>query len=116
MILDVEEKAEIQIIIDQYNDIIKNIANANNQLNLVDMYSIFKDIAENGYTLGTTTYTAELIYFDADGLNLNLISTLFSYDALHPNKFGYASFANSFIDEINLTLNANLPQVTSSDL
>lgn len=117
LILDVEEKAEIQIIIDQYNNIIENFAAANNQLYLVDMYSIFKDIAENGYTLGSTTYTAELIYFDADGLlNLNLISTLFSYDALHPNKFGYASFANSFIDVINSVLNASLPQVTSSDL
>ena len=117
LILDVEEKAEIQIIIDQYNDIIKNFADANNQLHLVDMYSIFKDIAENGYTLGSSTYTTELIYFDSDGLlNLNLINTLFSYDALHPNKFGYASFANSFIDKINSVLNASLPQVTSSDL
>lgn len=117
LILDVEEKVEIQAIIDQYNNIIKNIANANNQLYLVDMYSTFKDIAENGYILDGTTYTAELIYFDADGLlNLNLLNTLFSYDALHPNKFGYASFANSFIEVINSSLNANLPLITSSDL
>lgn len=117
LILDVEEKLEIKVIIDQYNDIIQNIANSNNQLYLLDMYSIFKDIAENGYTLDGTKYTAELIYFDADGLlNLNLLNTLFSYDALHPNKFGYASFANSFIEVINSSLNANLPLVTSSDL
>ena len=117
LVLDVEEKAEIQIIIDQYNDIIKNVANSNNQLYLVDMYSIFNDIADNGYTIDGTNYTADLIYFDVGGLlNLNLLTTLFSYDALHPNKYGYASFANSFIEVINSTLNANLPLVTSSDL
>ena len=117
LVLDVEEKAEIQIIIDQYNDIIKNVANSNNQLYLVDMYSIFKDIADNGYTFDGTNYTADLIYFNVDGLlNLNLLTTLFSYDALHPNKYGYASFANSFIEVINASLNANLPLVTSSDL
>ena len=117
LVLDVEEKAEIQIIIDQFNDIIKNVANSNNQLHLVDMYSIFNDIADNGYTIDGTNHTADLIYFDANGLlNLNLLTTLFSYDALHPNKFGYASFANSFIEVINSTLNADLPLVTSSDL
>ena len=117
LILDFEEQTEIQTIIDQYNDIIKNIANSNNQLYLVDMYTIFKNIAENGYTIDGINYTADLIYFGNDGnLNLNLISTLFSYDALHPNKFGYASLANSFIEVINSALNANLPFVTSSDL
>ena len=115
LILDIEEKAEIQVIIDQYNNIIKNIANLNTQLYLVDMYSIFKDIAINGYEFGGISYTADLIYFDSDGnLNLNLLNTLFSYDALHPNKFGYASFANSFIEVINSSLNANLPLISKS--
>lgn len=116
LILDVEEKIEIRAIIDEYNVIIQNIANSNNQLYLVDMYSIFKNIAENGYEFGGIIYTADLIYFDADGLlNLNLISTLFSFDALHPNKFGYASFANSFIEVINSSLNADLPLVTTDE-
>ena len=117
LILDVGEKNEIKNIIDEYNIIIQNIANSNDQLNLVDMYTIFKGIADNGYTIDGINYTADLIYFDADGLlNLNLLTTLFSYDALHPNKFGYLSFANSFIDVINSSLNANLSLVTSSDL
>lgn len=117
LILDADEKIEIQNIINEYNVIIENIAAANNQIYLIDIYSIFKDIAQNGYTLNGINYTADLIYFDAAGvLNLNLANTLFSFDALHPNKFGYASLANSFIDVINSSLNANLPLVSSSDL
>ena len=118
LILDVQEKAEITAIIDEYNGIIQNLANSNNQLYLVDMYSIFKNIAGNGYVVGGINYTADLIYFDSSGnLNLNLTSTLFSYDALHPNKFGYASFANSFIEVINASLNADIPLISkSSDL
>jgi len=117
LILDAEEKIEIQTIIDEYNVIIENIANSNNQVYLVDIYSIFKDITQNGYDLNGINYTADLIYFDATGvLNLNLANTLFSFDALHPNKFGYASLANSFIDVINSSLNSTLPLVSSSDL
>ncbi len=117
LILDVEEKLEIQDIINQYNDIIEDIANSNNQLNLIDIYSIFKGIADNGYELSGTNYTNNLISFDTDGnINLNLVYRLFGVDALHPNSFGYASIANSFIDVINSSLNADLPLVTSSDL
>ena len=114
LILDVEEKAKIQTIIDQYNDIIEDMVNSNNQLYLVDMYSIYKNIAENGYTLNGINYLTDIIFFDSDGV-LNFANTLFSIDALHPNKFGYASFANSFIEVINSSLNANLPLVTDGD-
>ena len=118
LILDRQEKTEITTIIDEYNVIIQNIANSNDQLYLVDMYSIFKNIANNGYSIGGVNYNTDLINFDSSG-NLDispLATTLFSYDALHPNKFGYASFANSFIEVINASLNASLPLVTSSDL
>ncbi len=118
LILDVEEKVVIQAIIGQYNDIIQNIANSNNQLYLVDMYTIFKNIAENGYTIDGIKYSTDMINFDSEGvLSLSsLNTTLFSFDALHPNKFGYTSIANSFIERINTALDTNLPLVTSSDL
>ena len=118
LILDSQEKTEITTIIDEYNVIIQNITNSNNQLYLVDMYSIYKNIAENGYSIDGVQYNADLINFDSGG-NLDigpLATTLFSYDALHPNKFGYVSFANSFIEVINSILNADLPLVSSSDL
>lgn len=117
LILDVEEKLKILDVINQYNDIIESIANSNNQLNLIDIYSIFKGIADNGYELSGANYTNDLIFFDTDGnLNLNLVYRLFGFDALHPNSFGYASIANSFIEVINSSLKANLPLVTSTDL
>ena len=117
LILDVEEKLKILDVINQYNDIIESIANSNNQLNLVDIYSIFKGIADNGYELSGANYTNDLIFFDTGGnLNLNLVYRLFGFDALHPNSFGYASIANSFIEVINSSLKANLSLVTSTDL
>ncbi|MEE9573291.1 MAG: SGNH/GDSL hydrolase family protein [Candidatus Neomarinimicrobiota bacterium] len=118
LILDVEEKEVIKAIIGQYNNIIQNIANSNDQLYLVDMYTIFKNIAENGYTIGGINYSTDMINFNSEGvLSVSSLSTtLFSYDALHPNKFGYTSVANSFIERINAALDTNLPLVTSSDL
>jgi len=111
LVLDVEEKAEIINIINEYNDIIEAVVAANNQFYLVDMYTLFKEIAANGYEIDGDTYTNELIYFDNEGLlNLNLIYSLFSYDGLHPNQYGYTSIANAFIEEINSIFGANIPQ------
>ncbi|MEE8341701.1 MAG: SGNH/GDSL hydrolase family protein [Candidatus Neomarinimicrobiota bacterium] len=118
VILDVEEKTVIRALISDYNDIIENAANAHDQLYLVDMHSFYQDIAQNGYTFDGIQYTSDINIFDAAGvLNIGAFSTaLFSYDALHPIKYGYASFANSFIAVINSALKAELPLVTSSDL
>ena len=115
LILDAQEKAEITTIIDEYNVIIQNIVDSNSQVYLVDMYSIFKNIATNGYTFDGVKYVTEIIFFNSSGV-LSFANTLFSIDGLHPNKVGYASFANSFIEKINTTLNANLPMVTDDNL
>ena len=115
LILDAQEKATITVVINEYNVIIQNIVNSNSQVYLVDMYSIFKNITTNGYTFDGVKYLTEIIFFDSAGA-LSFANTLFSIDGLHPNKVGYASFANSFIDKINTTLNANLPIVTDDHL
>jgi hypothetical protein len=109
LILDTEEKVQIQNTIKDYNEIIETIANSNNQLYLVDIYSIFKNIADDGYTIDDVKYTNDLIFFNEQGLNLNLVNTLFSYDGLHPNRYGYICIANSFIEKINSTFNASIP-------
>jgi len=109
LILDVSEKVEIQNVIKDYNEIIEDIVSSNNQLYLVDIYAIFKDIALNGYDIDGINYTNDLIFFNEQGLNLNLVNTLFSYDALHPNQYGYISIANAFIEKINSTFNASIP-------
>lgn len=112
LILDIEEKSEIQGIIRDYNDIIEDIANSNSQLYLVDIYSLFKEIAQNGYDIGGINYTNDLISFDEQGvLSINLLTTLFSYDGLHPNQYGYISIANAFIEEINSKFDAGIPLV-----
>jgi lysophospholipase L1-like esterase len=110
LILDAEEKTEIINIINEYNDIIESVVAANNQLYLVDLYALFKNIATNGYEIDGETYTNKLIYFDSNGLlNLNLLYSLFSYDGLHPNQYGYISIANAFIQKINATFGADIP-------
>ncbi|MEE8479322.1 MAG: SGNH/GDSL hydrolase family protein [Candidatus Neomarinimicrobiota bacterium] len=115
VILDVEEKAEIRALISDYNDIIADAANSHNQLYLVDMHSLFQDIAQNGYIFDGVQYSSDIKIFNSEGvLNVGAFSTtLFSYDALHPIKYGYASFANSFIEVINSSLNAEIPLIST---
>lgn len=117
LILDVEEIAEIKALIGDYNVIIANTANTYSQVYLVDINSMFQQISQNGYTFDGIQYTSKINIFDSDGiLNPGAFGTsLFSYDALHPIKYGYASFANSFIEVINSSLNADLPLVTTDE-
>lgn len=110
LILDATEKNEIITAINTYNTIIQNLVNQNNQLYLVDIYTLYKEIAADGYDIGGLKYTDDLIYFDDEGvININLTTSLFSYDALHPNQNGYLAIANAFIDKINSTFGASLP-------
>jgi lysophospholipase L1-like esterase len=116
LVLDVTEKAEIQTVINNYNDIIKNITNSNDQLNLVDMYTAFKNLANNGISFDGVNYTTDINIIDSDGfLDYGALSkSLISLDGLHPKKYGYAYFANTFVDVINMTLNADIPLILSS--
>jgi lysophospholipase L1-like esterase len=116
VILDVEEIVEIRALISDYNVIIANTANAYDQVYLVDIHSIFQEISQNGYTFDGIQYTSKINIFDSDGiLNPGAFgTTLFSYDALHPIKYGYASFANAFIEVINASLNADIPFISKS--
>ncbi len=108
LILDIEEKNQIKTIINDYNRIIEQIVNSNGQLHLVDVYTLFKNIAQDGYEINDEIYSKDIIYFDEDG-TLGFHKTLFSFDGLHPNQFGYMSIANAFIEKINLTFGANIP-------
>jgi lysophospholipase L1-like esterase len=117
VVLDVSEKTEIVNLIQQYNSRIQTTANSYNQVYMVDIHGLFKDISNNGYYFGETVYTPDLITFDNNGeIQLNLTGTLFSFDGLHPNAIGYSAIANAYIEKINTILNANLPFVKLSDL
>ncbi|MFC1784746.1 SGNH/GDSL hydrolase family protein [Candidatus Neomarinimicrobiota bacterium] len=108
LILDSEEKNEVQQILNEYNDIIGDIVNQNTQLHLVDIYTLFKNIELNGCQIGGIKYTKDVITFDENGIpNLNFVS-LFSLDGLHPNQFGYTCIANTFIEKINSIFNTDI--------
>ena len=108
VILDATEKTEIQNILDEYNTIIENVVATNSQLHLVDIYSFFNDIAQNGYQIDGDIFQKDIIYFANDG-SLGFHKTLFSYDGLHPNSRGYKSLANAYIEKINSTFGADIP-------
>jgi len=116
LILDATEKNEIINTINAYNNIIQNLVAQYDQLYLIDIYSLYKEIANNGYDIGGLTYTDDFIYIDENGaINANLTNTLFSNDALHPNQFGYLAIANTFIEAINSFFNADLKYLTHDD-
>ncbi|MEE9190129.1 MAG: SGNH/GDSL hydrolase family protein [Candidatus Neomarinimicrobiota bacterium] len=117
VILDASEKAEIVGLIQQYNDRIQTVANSYSQVYMIDIHGMFKDISNNGFLFGDAVYTPDLIAFTDNGeIQLKVISTMFSFDGLHPNKIGYAAITNAFIEKINTILNASLPLVEISDL
>jgi lysophospholipase L1-like esterase len=117
LILDASEKAEIVNLIQQYNNQIQTAANSYNQVYMVDIHGMFKDISNSGFHFGDAVYTSDLIAFDGNGdIQLNLGNTLFSFDGLHPNKIGYAAITNTFIEKINTILNASLSFVEITDL
>ena len=109
LILDVSEKNEIKQALLDYNDIIVNIVNQNPQLYLVDLYNLFKDIELDGYTIGGINYTKDVFTFDENGVPGFNFVPLFSLDGLHPNQYGYTAVANTFIEKINSTFDANIP-------
>jgi lysophospholipase L1-like esterase len=117
LILDASEKAEIVNLIQQYNIRILELINSYNQVYIIDIHGMFKNISNSGFHFGDTVYTSDLIAFDGNGeIQLNWTNTLFSFDGLHPNAIGYAAIANAFIEKINTILNASLSFVEISDL
>ena len=53
---------------------------------------------------------------DEGGFELNATKTLFSFDGLHPNRYGYAALADMFIDVMNAAGDAELPGIKLGDL
>ncbi len=70
---------------------------------LVDINSIFSEVAAEGIELAGVEYTTTF-----------LTGGLFSYDGFHPSATGYAVTANNFIDAINSHFGASIPPVDLS--
>ena len=100
-VLTVDEIANVKNAVDEYNDIIKQVAEDNN-LALADMDAVLKEaingVVQNGITFSTTYVTGNI----------------FSTDGVHLTPQGNAYVANIFIDAINKKYNSNIPKVPVS--
>ena len=82
-----------------YNATIKDLADADDDLALVDINGLMNQVA-NGYSFGTGQVTAT---FGSGGA--------FSLDGIHPTQRGYALITNVVIDAIESQFGAKLPRV-----
>jgi lysophospholipase L1-like esterase len=97
---DVLLAADAQAINDrvgQFNAVIQATASSVGAA-YVDMNATLKQLASNGIEVGGIPFTASF-----------LTGGVFSYDGVHPTRFGYSFVANAFIDAINAKFNAAIP-------
>lgn len=97
-ILNLADVSKIHTAINQYNQIIKSIAQEK-KLAFVDIHSLIK-IAKPDRFYNSTSHNLD---YKKRGI--------FSLDGLHPNFFGQAIITNQFIKAINLTYQSNIPSV-----
>jgi lysophospholipase L1-like esterase len=86
----------------QFNSVIQATASSVGAA-LVDVNSLLKQLASNGIEVGGIPFTASF-----------LTGGVFSYDGVHPTRYGYAFVANAFIDAINAQFNAAIPEANLS--
>ncbi len=88
-----------------FNAVIKSIVDAKSGTTLLDINSVFADIAQNGATINGAGMDASILPpFGA-----------FSLDGVHPNERGAAYIASLFIDKINEAFGANIPNVNPNN-
>jgi lysophospholipase L1-like esterase len=101
-VLDSLEVATAKGIISQYNNIIKDIANAHpDRIALVDVNAFLSGVAQHGYVADGMEFTSSFI-----------TGGLFGLDGVHPTAQGYGILANQFIMAINSRFGSNLPLVS----
>ena len=98
-ILDANEINIINARVAAYNNIIQSVASSSGAA-LVDINSVFNELATTGINVGGITFTRNF-----------LTGGVFSYDGVHPTAFGYAYVANVFIDAINDKFGGEIPPV-----
>ncbi len=104
LILDEAEIVTVDAITTGYNTIIAGQATARG-FKLVDIYTFFNEVNENGYTEFGEHLTADYI---AGGV--------FGLDGVHPGSKGYGVLANEFIKVINTEFNAEIPLINVSTI
>ena len=99
VILDEGEIANAVALVNGYNQIIAGLAAAYGY-SVVDINSVFDDIAKNGLTMDGMQFSSQYVN-----------GGLFSLDGVHPSNHGYALIANEFIKVINSKFGASIPLV-----
>lgn len=99
LVLSAGEAGVIQDRIASYNNVIRAVADENGTA-LLDINSIFRQVADEGIEVGGVTYTEEF-----------LTGGVFSYDGVHPTPFGYAYAGNELILAINERFGTSVPQI-----
>ena len=102
-ILDKAEIADIRDHVNQYNGIIMNTATVNN-LAYVDMNQVMIDVGNGGIMVDGYQFTSTFVQ-----------GNTFSLDGIHLTTAGNAMVAHYFIEAINATYGATLPQVIITD-
>jgi len=100
VILSVSQQETTQDVVQEFNAVIASVADQHG-FGLVDIYSAFNDIAQNGYMMGDQQLTFEYV-----------TGGIFSLDGAHPTSRGQALIANEFISVINQKFNANIPHIS----
>lgn len=85
----------------QYNNSIQNVAAANNDFTMVDIHALFAQVINNFQT-NNGGYTA-------NGITLQPVpGSLFTFDGVHVTNRGAAVIANTTINTMNSSLNADI--------
>ncbi|MFD1614566.1 G-D-S-L family lipolytic protein [Gelatiniphilus marinus] len=94
--LDRDELTEIKNATDAYNTTIEALANANENVALVDLNTILQDAKINGILFDDFTLQTNLVTGGAVGL-----------DGIHLTSRGYAYMANKFLEAIDTNFGSN---------
>ena len=104
LVLDATEQTNCTNAIAAFNATIATVAAANGAV-VVDFFSFFNNVAQNGYALAGETYTTAYVS-----------GGLFSLDGVHPSSRGYGIVANQWITTMNSKFGMSIPLVDVSQL
>ncbi|WP_400192555.1 SGNH/GDSL hydrolase family protein [Hymenobacter sp. B81] len=102
LLLDETEQAVAQATTTDYNNILRNKANAKN-LAIFDANVFFGQVAQGGFATNGVRNTANFV-----------TGNLFSLDGVHPTPRGYAVIANEMIRVINAKYGSSVPFVNAN--
>jgi len=103
-VLDPAEQLVVETVTASFNASIAGASTAFG-FTLIDINEFFSEISANGIVENGLTFTTEYIF-----------GGLFSLDGVHPTSQGYAVIANKFIEGINSSYQAEIPQINVSTI